>query len=65
MEVLLFGLILRGNAATLTGLLSLVVLALLVIGSPLFIIAASRWETWRSLRDWHARQKAPTEKAVA
>ena len=65
MQVLLFGLILRGNAATLTGLLLLIVLALLVIGSPLFIIAASRWETWRSLREWHAQQKATAEKAIA
>lgn len=63
MQALLFGLILRGNAATLTGLLLLIVLALLVVGSPLFIIVASRWETWRGARDWRAQHKV-TEKTA-
>ena len=60
MCILLFNLILRSHVATLTGLLLLITLALVLIASPLFIIAASRWEDWRILREWRAQQKANT-----
>jgi hypothetical protein len=55
MQGLFLAMILRSGAATLSGLLLLIVLVLLLIGSPLLIIGASRLEDWRILRNWRLR----------
>jgi hypothetical protein len=55
MQGLFLAMILRSGAATLSGLLLLIVLVLLLIGSPLLIIGASRLEDWRILRNGRLR----------
>jgi hypothetical protein len=65
MKLLLLGMILRGNVATLSGLILLIVIVALLLGSPLLIIVASRLEAWRSLRNWRAQNESKQKNAPA